>query len=167
MNSLTRRWTLTILFFVLTLGLLGCGEEIVPRSPNSGGAAPAGGGSGQGPGDVDADADGDVDGNQDGDGDGDAEPRCELAPLPGNDPQRPCCFDDLDCQQSGILGAESMRCYLAQCRSGGEGVCLFDPRSTNECWTAQDCEEGQVCENAFFGTCNQPILENAIPGTCR
>lgn len=146
----------------------GCNEEPTPRDgfTSSGGISAGGGAGSRGDGDQESDVGVDA-GDEEEENDGDGEEFCQLEPRAGDVPGRPCCFEDVDCLESDAPGAELMRCYRSECREGGEGICLFEPLDTNECWEDQDCEEGEFCQGAIIGSCEDPLFEGDQPGYCR
>lgn len=163
--SSTRAHALSLVSLLLfALALTGCQETIEERditTTTGDPGLPSVGSPGNRDTGTDADDVGDV-----GDADSDANLACTLTPRPGTDPTiEPCCFTDQDCQDSGALNAQRMRCYASLCTSGGEGICLIPPAFDQDCWDDSDCPSEQRCVNAFIGTCSQPATD--IVGACQ
>lgn len=154
-SSLFAMTALLLVFF-----LSGCSEdEPMPRVPGDQ-TAPFGSSSG-------SKTKPDADDEDTDEGDIEEPGGCALEPRQALDDQvQPCCFTDADCQSSGAVDAHLMRCYGAICTQNGEGICRVPPTAPGSCWTRSDCEEGQLCRDAFIGTCEQPQLGLEFEGVC-
>jgi hypothetical protein len=69
-----------------------------------------------------------------------------------------CCLDDADCEGEA-------RCYGAECRTMGDGVCKEAP-AAGECWGNADCGSGMTCSGAEICPCETSCFAPDSPGTC-
>lgn len=159
MKHSTLRWSSLGVFAALLFALAACSDDGPNMRDPGGGPVPDSSSQG-GP---DPDAGGDVE------DDADIGPEaCELESRTSDFEDQPCCFTDQDCQDSNAPNADLMVCYSAACTPNGEGQCRIPPQGVNDCWTDADCEEGQVCNDAYIGTCSDPIAYiSELIGTCQ
>jgi len=105
-----------------------------------------------GDGDSDTDGDTDSDTDVDSDSDSDTDTSCdELYPL--------CCSEDCVCLANGTT------CVYPQ-GLGYPGVCKELVPSQVNCWSAEDCGYGNVCDGATVCPCDFECLVPDEPGTC-